>query len=239
MAAREDGVQHPRRFYTAVTVAPSGRGYAVRLDGRMPKAPGGTPLVLPTQGLASLAAGEWDAQNPHIVMVSMPAVRLAYTALEKIAAVREAVADEVARYAGSDLLCYRAEAPRELAAEQTAAWDPLLDWARTELGVTLEPTVGIIHRQQSADALARARALALDLDDFGLAALAHAAGLLGSAVLALALQRGRVSGEQAHDLSRLDEAFQERLWGVDGEAAIRTEGRLAEALWLERWFRAL
>ena len=82
-------------------------------------------------------------------------------------------------------------------------------------------------------------ALALDLDDFGLSALAHAAGLFGSAVLALALQRGRLSGQAAHDLARLDEAWQEKQWGVDGEAAIRTEGRLAEALWLERWFRAL
>ena len=146
---------------------------------------------------------------------------------------------EIARYAGSDLLCYRAEGPRELIAEQAAAWNPLLSWARTELGVMLEPTTGVIHRQQPAESLARVKALALACDDFALTALAHAAGLLGSAVLALALQRGRLTGVEAHDLARLDEAFQERLWGVDAEAAIRTEGRLAEAVLLERWFRAL
>lgn len=238
MTGKADGVQHPRRFYKAVTTGPAEGGIAVLLDGRTPKAPGGTPLVLPTAGLAALAAEEWDAQDPHIVMTSMPAVRLAYTALEKVAAVREAVADEVARYAGSDLLCYRAEAPQALVREQARAWDPLLDWA-AGLGVRLAPTSGIIHRPQPAESLARAQALALELDDFGLSALAHAAGLFGSAVLALALQRGRLDGRQAHDLARLDEAFQEKHWGVDGEAAIRTEGRLAEALWLERWFRAL
>lgn len=239
MTGKADGVQHPRRFYKAVTTGPADGGHAVLLDGRMPKAPGGTPLVLPTEGLAALVAEEWEAQDPLIVMTSMPATRLAFTALEKVGAAREAVADEVARYAGSDLTCYRAEAPQALVKEQAAAWDPLLAWAASELGARLELASGIIHRDQPAASLARVRALALALDDFGLAALAHAAGLLGSAVLALALQRGRLDGRQAHDLARLDEAFQERLWGVDNEAAIRTEGRLAEALWLERWFRAL
>lgn len=239
MTGKADGVQHPRRFYRAVTTGPVSGGHAVLLDGRTPKAPGGSPLVLPTQGLAALVAEEWDAQDPHIVMTSMPAVRLAYTALEKVAAVREAVAGEVARYAGSDLLCYRAESPQALVREQAQAWDPLLHWSASELGARLEPTSGIIHRPQPAESLARVQALALELDAFGLSALAHAAGLLGSAVLALALQRGRLDGREAHDLARLDEAFQEKHWGVDGEAAIRTEGRLAEALWLERWFRAL
>lgn len=239
MTGKGDGVQHPRRFYRAVTVAAGPEGHAVLLDGRAPRAPGGTPLVLPTPGLAALAAGEWDAQDPDIVVAAMPATRLAWTALEKIADAREAVADEIARYAGADLICYRSEAPRELAIEQAAAWDPLLDWAAGALGVRLEPASGIIHRPQPAESLTRVHALALALDDFGLAALAHATALLGSAVLALALQRGRLDGQAAHDLARLDEAFQEKHWGVDGEAAIRTEGRLAEALWLERWFRAL
>lgn len=239
MTGKGDGVQHPRRFYKAVTVAPADRGHAVLLDGRTPRAPGGTPLVLPTAALAALAAAEWDAQDPHVVMLSMPAVRLAWTALEKIADAREAVADEIVRYAGSDLLCYRAEGPRELVARQAAGWDPLLAWARETLDVSLVATTGVIHRDQPADSLERVRALALALDDFTLAGLAHATALLGSAVLALALQRGRLDGRQAHDLARLDEAWQERLWGVDAEAAIRTEGRLAETMLLERWFRAL
>lgn len=239
MSGKGDGVQHPRRFFKTVSVEPVDGGYAVRLDGRSPKAPGGTPLILPATGLAELLAEEWDAQDPHIVMTAMPATRLAFTALEKIPSARDAVADEVARYAGSDLLCYFAEAPEALVAEQQAAWTPLLDWAGAELGLRLEPTRGIIHRPQSDDSLARVKALALEADVFGLAALAHAAGLLGSAVLALALQRGRLDGEEAHHLARLDEAWQERHWGVDAEAADRTAGRLAETLLLDRWFRAL
>lgn len=239
MTGKGDGVQHPRRFYRAVTVTAVDQGHAVLLDGRSPKAPGGTPLVLPTAALAQLTAAEWDAQDPHIIMLSMPAVRLAWTALEKIADAREAVADEIMRYAGSDLLCYRAEGPTELVAQQAAGWDPLLAWAGEALDVRLVPTTGVIHRDQPAASLARVRALALALDDFTLAGLAHATALLGSAVLALALQSGRLDGRQAHDLARLDEAWQERLWGIDAEAALRTQGRLAETVLLERWFGAL
>ena len=55
-----------------------------------------------------------------------------------------------------------------------------------------------------------------------------AAGLFGSAILALALQRGRLTGEAAFDLSRLDEAFQEEQWGVDAEAAVRSRVTLRQ-----------
>ena len=81
--------------------------------------------------------------------------------------------------------------------------------------------------------------MALRLDDFALAGLGMATPLLGSAILSLALQRGAVSGAEAFELSRLDEAFQESRWGVDAEAAERTAARRAEAELLERWFRAL
>ena len=69
--------------------------------------------------------------------------------------------------------------------------------------------------------------------------MAFGAALFGSAVLALALQRGWIAGEEAFDLSRLDEAWQEEKWGVDAEAAERTERLRVEATMLDRWFRGL
>lgn len=233
------GTQRPKRFYKAVTVGELDGGFAVLLDGRAPKTPGGRKLVLPTRELAALVAEDWEAQTAEIDTTRMPAMRLAATALDRVGAAREEVAAEVARYAGSDLLCYFAEHPAALIADQEAAWAPMLAWARDELGLRLERAQGVLHRPQPPATLERARGLALDLDDFGLAALAHATALFGSAVLALALQRGRLGGEAAHDLARLDEAFQEQRWGVDYEAADRTAARLKEAMLLERWFRAL
>ena len=111
----------PRRFYKVVEVAASDQGFGVRLDGRGPKTPGARPLVVPTEALARLLAAEWDAQVGEIDLDAMPATRLAYTVIDHGAGAREGMADEVARYAGSDLLCYLAADPRELAERDVLA----------------------------------------------------------------------------------------------------------------------
>ncbi|MCZ8193659.1 ATP12 family protein [Brevundimonas sp.] len=229
----------PRRFWTAVDVVARDAGFAVTLDDRVPKSPAGSDLFLPTEPLARLSAEEWAAVGELVEPATMPATRLAFTAIDRIPAVRAETADEVAAWAGSDALCYLAEGPSSLVERQAREWAPWRDWAARELGVTLVPAEGIVHRAQEPAALARVRELALALDDFGLAALALATPLLGSAVLALALQRGALGAEAAFDLSRLEEDHQERQWGVDAEAAERTAARRAEAVLLGRWFRGL
>jgi chaperone required for assembly of F1-ATPase len=237
--AKADPPDRPKRFYKAAEAAPEAEGFGVRLDGRALKTPQGRPLVLPTMAAARLVAGEWAGQGERIVVADMPASRLAFTAVDRVSVSREEVAAELARYAGADLLCYFAEAPDELMARQQAHWTPLLDWARSELGLEFTPSAGIVHRAQPSQTLEGVEALALRLDDYALTALAHAAALLGSAVLALALERGRIGGEEAFDVSRLDEAFQEERWGVDAEAADRTARLRREAATLEEWFAAL
>ena len=229
----------PRRFWTTVEVAARDGGWAVLLDGRAPRTPAGAPLVLPTEGAARLAADEWAVQGEVIDPATMPATRLAATAIDRVGAARAAVADEIAAFAGSDVLCYLAEAPAALVERQAREWAPWRAWAAAELVVDLQPTEGLRHLPQDPAALERIRALALALDDFSLTALAAATPLFGSAVLAFAVQRGALSGAAAFELSRLDEAFQEDQWGVDAEAAERTAARRAEAMLLERWFRAL
>lgn len=236
---REPG-EKPRRFYKAVEVADAnGGGFAVLLDGRAVKTPGGARLAVPTRALAEQVAGEWAAQGEHIELATMHASRLANTALDSIPAAREATAQSIADYAASDLLCYFAEAPAGLVERQTAHWVPLLDRAEAELGLPFVRAAGIVHRTQPQDTLAQVKALALAADDFALAGLAFGASLFGSAVLAFALRNGWLTGEQAYELSRLDEAWQEEKWGVDAEAAERTARLFVEARMLERWFKSL
>ncbi|MGA0600901.1 ATP12 family chaperone protein [Caulobacter sp. KR2-114] len=234
-----ENLEKPRRFYKTATVEPVAVGFEVRLDGRAPKSPGGRRLEAPTEALAEAIAAEWRAQGEHIDLATMPLTRLAYTALDGVAGAREATAETIASYAGSDLVCYFAEAPVALVSRQEAAWSPMLEWADTELGVALVRVEGVMHRAQPSQSLQRARALALEADDFALAGLAFGAALFGSTVLALAVARGRLTGEDAFALSRLDEAFQEEQWGLDEEAAQRTAAMAREADMLERWFRAL
>lgn len=240
MSDKPDLIEKPRRFYKAATAGEAKDGlHPVLLDGRTPRSPQKKPLALPTLALAQVVADEWEAQEKVIDSTAMPATRLAFTAIDRIAETRAEVAREVAAFAGSDLLCYRADGPTPLIERQDREWGAMLDWAKAEHGVALEPITGIIHAPQPKATLAAVEALALRLDDFSLAGVAYAAGLFGSTVLALALRAGRITGQKALDLSRLDEIYQAEQWGDDHEAVTRAANLAVEAAVLERWFAAL
>lgn len=232
-------VEKPRRFYKAVTVVEADGGFGIQLDGRTLRTPRAQHLALPTRAAAEQVAHEWAAQGETIEMATMHATRLANTAIETIGGAREAVADQVAQYAGSDLICYFAESPEALVARQEALWGPILSRAEAEERLVFARCAGIVHRDQPSETLARVREVALSLDDFALAGLAFGTSLFGSAVLAIGLLRGWLEADEAFDLSRVDEAFQEEKWGIDAEAAERAERLRGEARMLERWFRSL
>jgi chaperone required for assembly of F1-ATPase len=231
--------EKPRRFYKAVETAQADAGFAVLLDGRALKTPGGARLILPTAALADQVAAEWAAQGEIIELADMHVTRLANTAIDSIGQARDATADQVARYAGSDLTLYYAEEPAGLVQRQRELWGPVLDRIEKEARLSFVRASGIIHQEQPVESLAGVRQIGLALDDFGLAGLAFGAALFGSAILAVALQRGWLSGEQAYELSRVDEAWQEERWGVDEEAAERAGRLREEARILEHWFRNL
>jgi len=229
-----------RRFYAKAEAAPAEGGFAVSLDGRTPRSPGGAPLILPSLALASLVAGEWAAQGADMLPATMPATRLAWTALaSRDETARQAAAEQIAAFAGSDLICYFAEWPAGLVALQEARWGPVIDWAERELGVAFRRTRCVIHQPQPEATIARVRAAAAAEADFELAGLAAATALFGSAILGFALRRGHLTADAAFQLSRLDETHQEERWGVDPEAAARAAKMAAEAEMLERWFTAL
>jgi chaperone required for assembly of F1-ATPase len=231
--------EKPKRFYKAVEVVETEGGLTVLLDGRGLRAPKGTRLVLPTRALAEQVAEEWSAQGETIELARMHATRLANTALEAVPQARVSTAEQIAAYAASDLLCYYAEEPAALVARQTARWGPVLDRAQAEAGLRFVRAVGIIHHAQPPETLAAVKAIALGLDDFALTGLAFGASLFGSAVLAIAALRGWLSGPDAFELSRLDEAWTEERWGIDAEAAERAERLRGEAAMLDGWFRSL
>lgn len=231
--------EKPRRFYKTVEVAEAEGGFAVLLDGRALRTPGGKRLICPTRKLAEDIAAEWDAQAGTIELAQMHATRLANTAIDSIGAAREATADQIVRYAGADLVLYFAEEPEALVRRQTEAWGPLLDRAEREARLSFVRASGIIHQAQPQESLDEVRRIALGLDDFALAGLAFGAALFGSAVLAIGLHRGWLNGVQAFELSRVDEAWQEEKWGVDTEAAERSDRLRLEAEVLDRWFRGL
>ncbi|MBI1361407.1 MAG: ATPase [Alphaproteobacteria bacterium] len=231
--------QRPKRFYQQADVAPANDGWAVALDGKPLRTPAKRGLILPNRALAQVLADEWNAQGERIDLATMHGNRLANVALDHAPAARADLVAEAARYAETDLVCHLAERPGELVRRQDEAWAPLRAWAETELGVRLIPVEGIIAARQPAESIAAVRDHAATLDVFRLTALVHAIALFGSAVIGLAVERGRISAVEAHRLSLVDEDFQISQWGEDAEAARRRKLMLAEAMALDLWFDAL
>jgi chaperone required for assembly of F1-ATPase len=229
----------PHRFYDVASISEEDGEFAVRLDGRIAKTAGGRRLSLPTRALAARIAEEWTAQGQTVDFSRMPLTRLAFTAIDHAPSAHDALAAEAARFVEADLLCYFAEGPGSLIERQERAWGPWLAWAEQTLGLVLIRARGVSRQIQPPETSLRAKALAASMDDFALSGLVLACGLFGSAVLAYAVALQTLAAEDAFELSRLDEGFQEERWGIDAEAAARTDRLRAEARMIGAWFSAL
>lgn len=204
-----------KRFWTSAAVVDAEGGYSVKLDGRPVKTPAKRALILPTRAMAEAVAAEWDAQEGVIDPGSMPVTKTANAALDKVSIQHDEVAEMLAAYGDSDLLCYRADHPPSLVARQSEAWDPMLDWAAQELGVRLEPHVGVIHKPQDPRMLGRISDMVRALDDFELAAFHDLVSLSGSVILGFAAMRPEQDPDHLWSISRLDEIWQAEQWGKD------------------------
>lgn len=220
-----------KRFYkhaSAAATATAGEGgFAILLDDKPVKTPVRRALAAPTRPLAELLANEWDAQETVIEPARMPLTRLANAVIDAVADQAGPVTDEVTKYLGSDLLCYRADSPPGLVARQSQHWDPVIDWAREKLGARFVLVEGIVYAAQPDDAIAAARA-AIPQDHWRLGAVASITTLTGSALLALALAHDAIEPAAAWAAAHVDEDWQMEYWGSDDQALERRAYRLAD-----------
>ncbi len=230
-----------KRFWDVAVLTEVPGGLAVLLDGKPMRIPGGAPLVLRGQALAEAVAAEWQAaggaKGGTMSMDDVPLTRLAGTAQDRIAPDPSPVAQALAAYAETDLLCYRAGHPEGLVIRQARAWQPWLDWLEDAYGARLEPTEGIMHRAQDPAALALVQAAMAVRSPEALAALGIAVPSLGSAVLGLALADGALDAAAAHELAMLDEMFEVEAWGEDVEGKRRRDAVAADVALAERFLR--
>ena len=212
-----------KRFWKEAGVVQAAEGFTVHLDGRSVKTPAKTPLIVPTRAMADAIAAEWDAQDGQIDPRSMPVTRSANAAIDKVAVQHAEVAQMIADYGESDLLCYRAPGPVELIQRQAQIWDPLLDWAEADLGVRLSTASGVIHVPQDPAVLAQLSARVHAMDNFTLAAFHDLVSLSGSLILGFATLMDHRPADEVWRLSRLDEEWQIEQWGTDEEAEAMAE----------------
>jgi chaperone required for assembly of F1-ATPase len=227
-----------KRRYAEASIVALGDFYAVALDGKAIRTPAKRDLVVPSADLAEAIAAEWQAQGAEVRPHTMPLTRLASTAIDLVAQRREQVVAEIVNYAGSDLLCYRADHPPELIARQRAVWQPLIDWAILRFDAPLIVTSGILPVRQLAETM-RAFAAAVDAyDPLLLTALHAVTTVTGSLVIALAVLEGRLSAMDAFEAAELDETFEIEKWGEDAEQGER-RAALQDDIAAAAWFAAL
>lgn len=222
-------VELPKRFYKAVDVARLEDGYAVTLDGRQVRTPGHKlPIVVPALSIAQALATEWAAQGEFIDPGTMPMVRLINSAIESGDEMVPAFRAEIGKFAGNDLLLYRADAPQELVAEQERHWDGALVALARNFDIAFQPTIGIIHQPQPATTLSKLDAALEGQGLLALTALVSITGITGSGLLAIAYLHGLLSADAVWAAAHVDEDHQIRLWGEDEEAMDRRAKRRVE-----------
>lgn len=217
-----------KRFWKDVAVTADGAGHGVTLDGRPLRTPGRLPLILPQVALADAIADEWRAVEGEIARGTMRLTGLANAAIERIAPDPATFAAGIAAFGESDLLCYRAEQPPELAAREAAAWDPLLDWARARYDVHFAIVAGVVHHAQPPATVARLAEAVRARDAFRLAALQQIVSITGTLVGALALEEDACTADMLWDAATVDERWQVELWGEDTLAQAATAARRAD-----------
>ena len=217
-----------RRFYRKVAVTGTAAPFSVTLDERSLRTPLKRALDLPTKRLAEAVASEWAAQAEKIDPHSMPYTKLANTAVDRVNSDRERIMSEIVDFAGSDLVCYRAEKPRDLIERQSRAWQPVLDWARATFAAEFLVTEGIVHIEQPSRSLGAMRDYLGSKSPWALTALHNMTTLTGSALIAAMACDGAILPAEAWLAAHVDEDWQIEQWGSDEEARHRRDYRKRE-----------
>jgi chaperone required for assembly of F1-ATPase len=234
MARRDLQKSLPKRFYKEVGIEARPEGFALLIDGKPAKTPAKNVLAVSSAALGEAIAEEWRAQTDYIDPSNMPLTRISNSAIDGVATQIAATADEVAKYAGSDLVCYRAGEPRGLVEAQAEVWDPILAFARETLGARFVLAEGVMFVEQPEQARQAVHAAVHEIGReaagaaFRLAALHVMTTLTGSALIAMAVAKGALDAETAWRAAHVDEDFQMQIWGKDEEALSRRSRR-----WLE------
>ena len=217
-----------KRFFKNVSLVETNAGCAVALDGKQIKTPTGKLLTITSKPLAEAVADEWREQKNKVELKTMPLTTLSYAACDQVAENRALVEAEVAAYADTDLICYRADAPLELCEKEVAAWDPMVNWLKKNHGLNLVLINGISHVKQEDETLEFVSAYLASQCNFTLAALERITSLLGSIFLSIAINECELEANAAWEKSRVDENYQTEMWGEDAESMPEVEAKFAQ-----------
>ncbi|XP_047951324.1 ATP synthase mitochondrial F1 complex assembly factor 2 [Salvia hispanica] len=210
-----------KRFYNEVTTkeADDGIGWSVMLDYRTLKTPSKRNLKCPTLALAKAIAAEWEYQQTDgIRPFTMPLMKLACTALERVPVTRPKIIGNLMQKFHQDLVFVRAprdnDLTRDLRELQVEKFGPLIKWVELEFGFKPVVYTSFFGGKQE-EGLAKAfENVLIKTDDYELASIDAIAAAAHSLIIAVGMFRGKLSIEQAIELIRLEEDLQVDRWGL-------------------------
>ena len=158
----------------------------------------------------------------------MPLTGIANAAIDLVTPDPKTFAAGLARYAETDLACYRSEWPPDLVRLQAESWDPLLAWARRRYDVDFSTTTGLMHVPQPPATVERLAHAVNALNAFQLAGISPLVTIGGSLVAALGVIEKAIPAGDAWQAVSVDERWQLEQWGADPEGRLAMDNRRAD-----------
>ena len=209
-----------KKFWEKVSIKKiSSDSFCVMLDKRILKTPLKRELVLPNLNLAQEIVKEWDQDSKKINTESMIFYGLISTSLDKIIDNKNLYINDILDYIDTDLICYRAENPKELVELQKNKWDPIILLLEKYIGTKVEVFQGVLPKKQHATVHLKLNNIVNQSDIFEISALHRITNITGSIFLSLCVLKKDISKNEVFELSFLDELWQAENWGFDQETS--------------------
>ncbi|KAH9857641.1 ATP12-domain-containing protein [Lenzites betulinus] len=206
-----------KRFWKTVDIEKLNGGYAVTLDKRPLKTPGGKPLVIPPEKrlVAALVASEWENQETALKPHALPMTSLVSRAIDAFEQepTRNEVRAQLLKYFETDTIFYHADAPVTLVKLQEEHWKPLLDWVQNTYGVEIQVSDSLLVPTQSSETIQKFEGVLNSLTPWEMAAMERATYASKSFIIGLALVKRRLDVDQAAQAAHVEVNSQIERWG--------------------------
>ena len=207
-----------KKFWEKVSIKKiSSDSFCVMLDKRILKTPLKRDLILPNLNLAEEIVKEWDQDSKKINTESMIFYGLISTSLDKIIDNKNLYINDILDYVDTDLICYRAESPKELVELQKNKWDPIILFIEKYIGIKVQVFQGIFPKKQHTTVHTKLTNLINQFSIFEISVLHRITNITGSIFLSLCVLKKDISKKEVFELSVLDELWQSENWGFDEE----------------------
>ncbi len=216
------------RNWRKVSIRNSRKGFEILLDDKRLLTPKNEAIILKSEKLALKVSREWEQQEKFVKPSTMPITRLVNSAIDQVKVNHQSVVDDLIAYGETDLICYRVTEPADLVQLQEENWDPVLHWARKDLGIDLKCVYGLRYVPQSIEALKEIQIQLNEPDCFALTGISELVNISGSLLLALAVYHNFLKPDEAWRKSVLDEVWHCSKWGHDEESRNARQRKLED-----------